>query len=207
MRNKLKNFISSLEKKEIIGFIERLSINSKIDNIHINHVASKLNGDSFMFDITKTEKSNKLSSYQSSNNLMEVELPEIFINILDRISKELNISKENVFLQILNQEVGGYIYPHYDSSIDGYITYKCNICVLGDDYQLFVDNEIIDIEEKDLYTFEASLYKHWTEPFKNKRVIISYGFILPYQDLGRNEQDPRVRLSKKILKYFQNPLD
>jgi hypothetical protein len=51
MRNKLKNFISSLEKKEIIEFIERLSINSKIDNLHINHVASKLNGDSFMFDI------------------------------------------------------------------------------------------------------------------------------------------------------------
>jgi hypothetical protein len=204
MKNKLENFISPVEKKEIIEFIEKLSISSKIDNIHINQVASKLNGDSFMFDITKTEKSSKLSSYQSSNNLVDTELPEVFINILNRISRELNISKDNVFLQILNQEIGGYIYPHYDSSIDGYITYKCNICVLGDDYQLFVDNEIIDIKEKDLYTFEASLYKHWTEPFKNKRVIVSYGFILPYEELGRTEEDPRVRLSKRILKYFQN---
>lgn len=204
MKSKIENFISSSEKKEIIDFIEILSINSKIDNIHINKVASKLNGDSFMFDVTKTEKSSKLSSYQSSNNLVETELPQLFLNILNRISKELNINKDNVFLQILNQEIGGYIYPHYDSSIDGYITYKCNICVLGDNYQLFVDDEIIDIKEKDLYTFEASLYKHWTEPFKNKRIIISYAFILPYVDLDRTEEDPRVRLSKRILKYFQN---
>jgi hypothetical protein len=77
------------------------------------------------------------------------------------------------------------------------------MCVESDDYRLFIDKEILDIKELDLYCFEASLYKHWTEPFRNKRIILSYGFILPYEDLGRDEKDPRVRLSKRIINYFQ----
>lgn len=154
------SFISEDDKNEILEFVNRLEINSNILNKHINEVASKLNGTSFMFDIAKTDKSKKLSSYQSSDNLMDIDLPIIFKDIMCKISDKLNISKENVFLQILNQESGGYIHPHYDSAIDGFITYKCNICVLGDDYELFVDDNIINIKEKDLYTFEASLYKH-----------------------------------------------
>jgi hypothetical protein len=200
---KINNFIFNNEKSEIISFIENIDIQSNIENKHINEVASKLNGDSFMFDITKTDLSKKLSTYQSSENLIGNDIPYLFIEILDRISKKLNIKKDNVFLQILNQDSGGYIYPHYDSAIDGYITYKCNICVVGDDYELFVGDDILNISQGDLYCFEASLYKHWTNPFNSRRIILSYGFILPYTDLGRDENDPRVRLSKRILKYFQ----
>lgn len=199
----IPNFIKDEEVKEIIYFLKSFNQNSNISNKHINEVASKLNGTSFMFDITKTEKSKKLSSYQSSDNLIDIELPPLFKDIMNRISEKFNLSTENVFLQILNQESGGYIHPHYDSAIDGFITYKCNICVLGDDYELFVDDKIINIKQRDLYTFEASLYKHWTNPFSSKRIILSYGFILPYVDLDRNNDDPRVRLSKRILKYFQ----
>jgi len=55
-----------------------------------------------------------------------------------------------------------------------------------------------------MYCFEASLYKHWTKEFKSRRVFLSFGFILPYKILGRTEDDPRVRLSKRIEKHFQN---
>ena len=37
---------------------------------------------------------------------------------------------------------GGKINPHYDASIDGYINYKCNISVLSDRYDFFIDNDL-----------------------------------------------------------------
>jgi hypothetical protein len=98
---------------------------------------------------------------------------------------------------------GGKINPHYDASIDGYVIYKCNISVLSEDYKIFIDDSSPVIGQKDLYCFEASLYKHWTEEFNSRRVFLSFGFILPYGVLGRNESDPRVRLSQRISKYFQ----
>jgi hypothetical protein len=74
---------------------------------------------------------------------------------------------------------------------------------LSEDYDLFLDKGYIKIQETDLYGFEASLYKHWTNEFNSRRVFLSFGFILPYEILNRTENDPRVRLSKRIEKYFQ----
>jgi hypothetical protein len=37
--------------------------------------------------------------------------------------------------------------------------------------------------------------------------MLSFGFILPYEALGRDSNDTRVRLSKRIEKYFQNNKD
>jgi len=71
-------------------------------------------------------------------------------------------------------------------------------------HELFLDKESIKIQETDLYGFEASLYKHWTNEFNSRRVFLSFGFILPYEILNRTKNDPRVRLSKRIEKYFQN---
>lgn len=201
---KIENFISESDKNRVISYVRGLKSDVKIDNIHIKSVASKLRGNSFMFDITGTELSKKLSTFQSSDNLINLNLPQIFYDILDRISTTLGINKDHVFLQILVQDSGGWIHPHYDSAIDGYITYKCNISIKSEDYILFVDGDELNIKEGDLYCFEASLYKHWTEPFTTERIILSWGFILPYQDLGRDENCPRVRLSKRIQKYFQN---
>jgi aspartyl/asparaginyl beta-hydroxylase (cupin superfamily) len=98
---------------------------------------------------------------------------------------------------------GGKINPHYDASVDGYINYKCNVSVLSEDYELFLDKESIKIQETDLYGFEASLYKHWTNEFNSRRIFLSFGFLVPYNVTGRNENDPRIRLSKRIGKYFQ----
>lgn len=201
---KLTGFISDSEKKEILLFVNSLNIQLSVTNKHISEVATKLNGQSYMFDITKTELSNRLAKFQSSDNLIDCDLPEVFQTLLTRISTGLNINTNNVFCQILDQQSGGYIHPHYDSSLDGFITYKCNISVQSEDYKLYVGDGVIEVSEKSLYCFEASLYKHWTEPFKEKRVIVSFGFILPYSDLGRSDSDYRVRLSKRIIKYFQN---
>jgi len=198
----INNFISDSEKLNLINIISTLDYKQNFDNKHIKEVSDNLKGTSFLFDLTNTDISRKLSNFQSSGNIQS-NVDIIFYKLMDRISTTLNINKDNVFLQILNQDAGGLIYPHYDSAIDGYITYKCNICIQSDDYQLFVDKDILEIKELDLYCFEASLYKHWTNPFKNKRIILSYGFILPYKDLGRDEGDPRVRLSKRIINYFQ----
>ncbi len=55
----------------------------------------------------------------------------------------------------------------------------------------------------DLYSFEASLFKHWTNEFNSRRVLLSFGFLLKYEDLDRSENDPRVKLSKRIQSYFQ----
>ncbi len=200
---KIKEFISDSERFEILSFVNSLNIELDITNEHISKVASKLKGYSWMFDISKTKLSKTLSEYQSSNNVLDLDLPLIIFKLKDRISNELNISKEHVFLQILNQQSGGLIHPHYDSAIDGYITYKCNISVLSDTYSLYIESDSLEINQGDLYSFEASLYKHWTDIFDSRRVLLSFGFILPYSDLKRDLKDPRVRLSKRLIKYFQ----
>jgi hypothetical protein len=66
-----------------------------------------------------------------------------------------------------------------------------------------VGKKLINIQETDLYGFEASLYRHWTNEFNSRRVFLSFGFIVPYSVVGRTETDPRVRLSQRISKYFQ----
>ena len=162
-----------------------------------------LNGKSCIIDISNTELTNYITNFQSVSKVSKVPLPGFIYNIIDRISEKFNFPKDNIFIQALDMSKGGKINPHYDASIDGYINYKCNVSVLSEDYELFVDKETISVEETDLYGFEASLYKHWTNEFNSRRVFLSFGFILPYEILNRNDSDPRVRLSKRIGKYFQ----
>jgi uncharacterized cupin superfamily protein len=92
---------------------------------------------------------------------------------------------------------------HYDAGIPGYITYKCNICVSGPENDtLFIDNSEFNLKLGDLYCFEANFYKHWVNPSEIPRVLLSYGFILPIEELGYKESDSRVRLSNRIWKIF-----
>jgi hypothetical protein len=156
-----------------------------------------------MFDISNTPLTNYITKFQSISDVSKEGLPSFIFNIIDRISEEFNFPKDNVFLQAVDMNKGGKINPHYDASIDGYVNYKCNISVLSEDYDLFLDKESVKIQETDLYGFEASLYKHWTNEFNSRRVFLSFGFLLKYEDVGRTINDPRVRLSKRIEKYFQ----
>jgi hypothetical protein len=198
-----KKFITKDEVNQIVNWIDSVNHNGNDSNHHLTELSKTLNGKSYMFDISKTSLTNYITKFQSISDVSNENLPEFIYKIIDRISEEFNFPKDNVFLQSVDMNKGGKINPHYDASIDGYINYKCNISVLSEKYDFFIDKESINIEETDLYGFEASLYKHWTNEFNSRRVFLSFGFILPYEILNRTENDPRVRLSKRIEKYFQ----
>jgi hypothetical protein len=198
-----KNFITKDEAIQIVDWVESVNHDGSDSNYHLTELSKTLNGKSYMFDISNTPLTNYITKYQSTSDVSREHLPDFIYKIIDRISEEFNFPKDNIFLQAVDMSKGGKITPHYDASIDGYINYKCNISVLSEDYELFLDKESISIEETDLYGFEASLYKHWTNEFNSRRVFLSFGFILPYEILNRTENDPRVRLSKRIWKYFQ----
>ena len=198
-----KKFITNDESNQIVNWIESINHIGNDSNHHLTELSKDLNGKSYIFDISNTPLTNYISKFQSISDVSKDPLPDFIHNIIDKISKEFNFPKENVFLQVVDMNTGGKINPHYDASIDGYVNYKCNISVLSEDYDLFLDKDTIKIQETDLYSFEASLYKHWTNEFNSRRVFLSFGFILPYDVLGRNESDARVRLSQRITKYFQ----
>ena len=199
-----KNFITKDESNQIVNWLDSVNHIGNDSNYHLTELSKTLKGKSCIFDISNTPLTNYITKFQSISDVSNDPLPDFIYDIIDRISKEFNFSKENIFLQAVDMNKGGKINPHYDASIDGYINYKCNISVLSEDYDFFVDKESIKIQQTDLYGFEASLYKHWTNEFNSRRVFLSFGFILKYEDLRRNLNDPRVRLSKRIEKYFQN---
>jgi len=201
-----KNFITKDEVNQIVDWIDSVNHNGNDSNHHLTELSKTLNGKSYIFDISNTQLTNYITKFQSISDVSKEILPDFIYKIIDRISEEFNFPKDNIFLQSVDMNKGGKINPHYDASIDGYVNYKCNISVLSEDYDLFLDKDSITIQETDLYGFEASLYKHWTNEFNSRRVFLSFGFILPYEILNRSENDPRVRLSKRIEKYFQNKI-
>lgn len=207
-KNNFKNFsdfLSESERNDILNFVLNFDLNlDEIQNFHIKTVRSELKGKSFMFNIDETKVSNYLSEFQSGSQVFDRSLlPETIINLKEKISQKCEIELENCFLQIIKMKSGGKIRKHYDSTLPGFINYKCNISLLSDDYILFTNVENISVKQNDLYCFEASLYRHWTEEFKSDRILLSFGFGLPLEKLGRKSSDPRVRMSQRIFKYFQ----
>jgi len=198
-----KNFISKDEVNQIVNWIDSVNHSGNDSNHHLTELSKTLNGKSYIFDISNTSLTNYITKFQSISDVSKEGLPSFIFNMIDRISEEFNFPKDNIFLQAVDMKKGGKINPHYDASVDGYVNYKCNVSVLSEDYELFLDKESIKIQETDLYGFEASLYKHWTNEFNSRRVFLSFGFVLPYEILNRTENDPRIRLSKRIGKYFQ----
>ena len=200
----VRNFISKQETKLIIKWVDSLNHVGNDPNYHLSELSKSLNGKSCIFDISQTDFTKYITKFQSVSEVSTEILPDFIHSIIDRISKLLNLPKNNIFLQAVDMNRGGKINPHYDAAIDGYINYKCNISVLSEDYDIFIGDEKESIQQNDLYCFEASLYKHWTNEFNSRRVFLSFGFIIPYSTVNRDEKDPRVRLSKRIEKYFQN---
>ena len=198
-----KKFITNDEVTQIVNWIDSVNHIGNDSNHHLTELSKVLNGKSFIFDISNTPLTNYITKFQSISDVSQDPLPDFIYDIIDRISKEFNFPKDNIFLQAVDMNKGGKINPHYDAAVDGYINYKCNISVLSNDYNFFIDNDSINVEQTDLYGFESSLYKHWTNEFNSRRVFLSFGFVLKYEDLGRDINDPRIRLSKRIEKYFQ----
>ena len=198
-----KNFITKDEANQIVKWIDSVNHTGDDSNYHLSELSKTLKGKSCIFDISNTPLTNYIAKFQSISDVSNDPLPDFIHVIIDRISNELNLPKENIFLQAVDMNKGGKINPHYDASLDGYVNYKCNISVLSEDYDFYVGDELVNIEETDLYCFEASLYKHWTNEFNSRRIFLSFGFVLTYEEVKREITDPRVRLSKRIEKYFQ----
>jgi hypothetical protein len=199
----IKNFISDDEVKQIIDWVDSLNPENGDPNYHLSEIMKSLRGKSCIIDISNTEITNYITNFQSVSKVSKQEIPQIIKILFERISKENNLPLDNIFIQAVDMNKGGQIKPHYDAALDGYINYKCNISVFSEDYKIFIDGSSPLIKQKDLYCFEASLYKHWTKEFNSRRVFLSFGFIVPYSVLNRTNEDPRVRLSQRITKYFQ----
>jgi hypothetical protein len=198
-----KNFITKDEANQIVKWIDSVNHTGDDSNYHLSELSKKLKGKSCIFDISNTPLTNYITKFQSISDVSLEPLPDFLHNIIDRIVNEFNLPKDNIFLQAVDMNKGGKINPHYDASIDGYVNYKCNISILSEDYDFYVGDEVVNIEETDLYCFEASLYKHWTNEFNSRRIFLSFGFVLKYEDVNREINDPRIRLSQRIGKYFQ----
>ena len=197
-----KNFVTDQEVDLIIEWLDTLNHTGNDSNHHLTELGKSLNGNSYIFDISKTEITKVITKLHSISDVSNDILPDFIQNIFDRISIEFNLPKNNIYLQAVDMNKGGKINAHYDAAIDGYINFKCNISIKSEPYKFYLDKEILDIEEKDIYCFEASLYKHWTEEFNSRRVFLSFGVIIQYETMNRNENDPRVRLSRRVTKYF-----
>jgi hypothetical protein len=167
----IKNFITKDEANQIINWLDSVNHTDRDSNVHLTEISKISNSKSYMFDISNTELTNYITKFQSVSDVSGNDLPEFIYNIINRISENFKISKENMFLQAVDMGKGGKINPHYDASIDGYVNYKCNISVLSEDYDFFLDKEVLRVQETDLYCFEASLYKHWTNEFSSRRVF------------------------------------
>jgi hypothetical protein len=202
----VKGFISDDEVSQIVSWVDSLNPEDGDPNYHLSEISKELKGKSCIIDISNNELTNYITNFQSVSKVSNQTVPQIIKIIFERISKENNIPLDNIFIQAVDMNKGGRIKPHYDAAIDGYINYKCNISVLSEDYKIFIDNSSPTIQQKDLYCFEASLYKHWTDEFNSKRIFLSFGFLVPYDVLGRTDNDPRVRLSRRVEKYFQKKI-
>lgn len=197
------NFISEAEEQEIVQFARSYQpAHTDVNNQHIKSVNDHLKGYSILKDMTETPVSSYLAKYQGDNTVVQT-VPDIFYQIKDRIADTLKISKDHVYFQVGIIRAGGEVRPHYDAGMPGYVTYKCNVAVIGPaEDKIYIDKSHLTVQPRCLYAFEASLYKHWAEKCDCDRVLLSYGFMLPYQELGWTEDAPRIRLSKRIWAAF-----
>ena len=197
------NFISESEKSKILDWIGGLIYEDGESNQHLKRLSVSLNGKSFIFNQSKTFLTDYITQFQSISRVSTDTPPDFILEIQSRIAETVGLPTDNIFLQAVDMSKGGFIGDHYDASLKGYVNYKCNVSVLSEDYDFYIDRIPVRIRERDMYGFEASLYRHRTEPFTTRRVFLSFGFVIPYSVMGRTESDPRVRLSQRIEKYFQ----
>lgn len=201
MFRSISNFISQEESEAILAYSPTRN-DSIIENEHIRAVAEATNGWTVLCDLTKTEVSSEVAKFQGDTTCVD-EVPRIFFELADRIADALPVSRDNVFFQYIVLGSGGKVKKHYDAGKPGYITYKCNICVTGPEKDaIFVGDEIMSVSPLDLYCFEANFYKHWMETSEQPRIHLSYGFLLPYSELGWQGDSSRVRLSNRIWEAY-----
>lgn len=195
----INNFITQDEKQEMSECIRSYRVHDvDMGNKQVRYITEQTKGFTAIYDFSNTDLTRQIARVQSDNRELG-EVPPIFHEVKDRIAKALNINTDHSFVQGILLGKGGRVSKHYDAGIPGYITYKCNVVITGPkDDMLYVDKEKWAINELDLYAFEANFYKHWLDASDEERVVASYGYIIPYADLGWESDSPRVKLSDKV---------
>lgn len=120
--------------------------------------------------------------------------PELVIDISNRICKFMGIQHYPLILGHGSEGVvvsvtypGGDVYSHRDPrSEKGYATYRCNIMTQAADEgaELYVDDELVDINVGDLHCYYASEQTHYVTEVKGQtpRILWMFGAHRTYQD-------------------------
>jgi hypothetical protein len=203
MRFLVRDGFLTQDDVKIIKSFEKPST-AEIQNYHIKSVNDAAMGWTIMKDFSQTEVSKEVTRFQGDGTLVE-NVPDYYKDLGHRIAKAVQVSDEHMFFQYIVVGSRGEIRKHYDAGKPGYVTYKCNLVVEGPpgDY-IHVGDDIMVCPTLGMYCFEANLYKHWMEPSDTPRLHLSYGFLVPYADIGWDENHSRVRLSNRIWKSYMS---
>jgi len=197
----INGIISDVEQSDIIQWVNNFRpASTPATNVQSKNISDGLNGYSVLFQLTNTDLVKQVIDYQGEKAIEQP--PEFLIVLKDRLVNEVDdIDGVHVFVQVIVLNPGGEITPHYDASVLGYINYKCNVFVeCPNPDTVYVDKEAQIVRPKGLVCFESSLYKHWMDVASTRRVVLSYGFMVKYENLGFTLDSPRVKLSNKIMR-------
>jgi hypothetical protein len=143
------------------------------------------------------DEGHKITSKRYSNRMTMInhEYPEKILEINRRIKETLGLQnkpiiadhgKDGIVISISFEE--GDVYSHKDPrSNDGLITYRCNILTQAAESgaQLYVEEELIEVEEGDLHCYAVSELEHRVTAIEGKtpRIMFMFGAHLTEQEL------------------------
>jgi hypothetical protein len=130
----------------------------------------------------------------SRMHMRDKKYPKFAIEISDKIRKFMGIQYHPLILGHGSEGIvvsvtypGGDVYRHRDPrSAGGYTTYRCNIMTQAADEgaELYVDDELVDINVGDLHCYYASEQTHYVTEVKGEtpRILWMFGAHLPYEN-------------------------
>jgi len=207
----INEFISEEEQAKLMNWFcevrDRHGENKAVVQENLKSLQDSINGWANMKIFSDAEELRQLAhSLVEGDDKDFGEIPDFVMDIRQRIIDEWKIPgmEEKSFMQFVMVGPGGHVHSHYDPAPDGYVTCRCNLFFsTWDGDSIYIDKKHFPIKERDLICFAASLYKHKTEPCQcENRVFCSFGFLIPYESLGIDFDDPRARLAQRIWKSF-----
>jgi hypothetical protein len=130
----------------------------------------------------------------SRMHMKDKKYPELVIDISNRIREFMGISHRPLIMGHGSGGVvvsvtypGGDVYSHRDPKAEnGWTTYRCNIMTQATEEgaELYVDDELVDINVGDLHCYYASEQTHYVTEVKGEtpRILWMFGSHRPYED-------------------------
>ena len=89
-----KDFLDRQTQQEIIDYVDTINENFVLTDHHLKYLISKINGKSYMYDLSKTDLTSKMTLFQSGGYVMKDELPNVFHILLNKIADKLALPKD-----------------------------------------------------------------------------------------------------------------